>query len=168
MSRHSIQPYTHNLKIFQPKRRYPAAAPRSESPHVPPPQQRQHGAVLLQGLHVARGLTGDVLENVWLIMENLWYDGKSMVNIWESMVNLWWKNDWKIWNMRQNICKNPSKLKISRGEKWFNVISPPKKKQNWDFSGQKVDLIRNFSGIWAAKFGFTGQISGCGFHLQLL
>ena len=37
MSRHSIQPYTHILKIFQPKRRYPAAAPRSESPHVPPP-----------------------------------------------------------------------------------------------------------------------------------
>jgi hypothetical protein len=33
------------------------------------------------------------------------------------MVGKIWKNDWKIWNMRENICKNPSKMKISRGEK---------------------------------------------------
>ena len=128
------------------------------------PQQRQHGAVLLQGLHVARGLTGDVLENVWLIMENLWYDGKSMVNIWESMVNLWWKNDWKIWNMRQNICKNPSKLKISRGEKWFNVISPPKKKTKLGFQRPKSWFNSQFfrdlsSQIWIYWANFRMWIS---------
>ena len=127
------------------------------------PQQRQHGAVLLQGLHVARGLTGDVLENVWLIMENLWYDGKSMVNIWESMVNLWWekygKMTGKFGTCVKTYVKIPQKWRfqeVKNDSTWFHHPKNPKlgfqRPKSW-FNSQFFRDLSSQIWIYWANFG---------------